>query len=223
MTSSGQSRGNGQKSRVRDIMHCRSFQSKTFRSSARTAVQLQIVVLLAIFLLCMSVPDAMAADEEGYAINPGDSLLISVWKEEGLSLEVLVTPDGNCTFPLIGQIKAAGRTAEVVAQEVVQRLKQFMPNPVAVVSVVNISGNKFYVIGQVNDPGEYVMSTYLDVMQALSIAGGTTPFADVNDIKILRRTDDSQIALGFRYNEVVRGRNLQQNIILRSGDLVVVP
>ena len=204
-------------------MQSKSFEYQTFSSFEITGTYVKSVVLLSIFLFVMAVGDAMAADEPGYAINPGDRLLISVWKEEGLSMEVLVTPAGNCSFPLIGQIRAAGRTAEVVAQEVVRRLKQFMPNPVAVVSVVEISGNKFYVIGQVNSPGEYVMSTYLDVMQALSVAGGTTPFADVNDIKILRRTDSGQTALGFRYNEVVRGRNLKQNIILRSGDLVVVP
>ena len=204
-------------------MKSKNFKYQTFLSSKHTVTHVQGVVLLSIFLCVMAVGDAIAADEAGYAINPGDSLFISVWKEEGLSMEVLVTPDGNCTFPLIGQIKAGGRTAEAVAQEVVQRLKQFMPDPVAVVSVINISGNKFYVIGQVNSPGEYIMSTYLDVMQALSVAGGTTPFADVNDIRILRRTDDNQTALDFRYNEVVRGRNLQQNILLRSGDLVVVP
>jgi len=200
--------------------------SQEFRKSSVCEItenRLKSIVLLSILLSVMASADVKGADGDGYAINPGDSLLISVWKEEGLSLEVLVTPDGKCTFPLIGQIDAAGRTADAVALEVVQRLKQFMPDPVAVVSIISIEGNKFFVIGQVSDPGAYVMNTSLDVMQALSIAGGTTPFADLNDIRILRRTEDGQTAFGFRYNEVARGRNLQQNIILQSGDVVVVP
>jgi polysaccharide export outer membrane protein len=189
------------------------------------AVITRKLVLLSILLLVLGpgVNDANAQDRNAYSINPGDSLLISVWREEGLSIEVLVTPDGNCTFPLIGQVKAAGRTSEAVADEVVERLKQFMPDPVVVVSVVSILGNKVYIIGQVNDPGEYVMSSDLDVMQALSVAGGATPFAELNDIRILRRTADGLTAIGFRYNEVVRGRNLEQNIVLQSGDLIVVP
>jgi polysaccharide export outer membrane protein len=166
---------------------------------------------------------AVAADEKGYAINPGDGLLISVWREEGLSVQVLVTPDGNCTFPLVGQIRAAGRSADDVANELVERLRRFIPDPVVTVSVTDISGNKIYVIGQINNPGAYNMNPDLDVMQALSVAGGTTPFAELNDIKILRRTANGQTAIGFRYNDIMRGRNLEQNIMLHSGDTIVVP
>ena len=204
-------------------MQSNIFRYQTISTSEHAESHVKNVIFLAILLCVLAVGVAMAADGKGYSINPGDNLLISVWKEEGLSVQVLVTPDGNCTFPLIGQIKAAGRTADAVAREVVQRLKKFMPDPVAVVSIVGISGNKFYVIGAVNDPGEYVMNTAMDVMQALSVAGGTTPFADLNEIRILRRSDNGQTAIDFRYNEVARGRNLQQNILLQSGDLVVVP
>ena len=132
-------------------------------------------------------------------------------------------PDGRFSFPLVGDIDATDRSVEELQFEVVQRLEKYIPNPVVTVTVKNILGNKIYVLGQVNSSGEFIVNPRVDVMQALSVAGGTTPFADVNDIRILRRTDDNQTALGFRYNEVVRGRNLQQNILLRSGDLVVVP
>ena len=104
-------------------MQSKSFEYQSFGSFELTGTYGKSVVLLSILLFVMAVGDAMAADTPGYNINPGDKLLISVWKEEGLSIEVLVTPDGNCTFPLIGQIKAAGRTVEVVAQELVQGLK----------------------------------------------------------------------------------------------------
>lgn len=169
------------------------------------------------------VPSVAIADDEGYAINPGDGLLLSVWREEGLSIQVLVAPDGNCTFPLIGQIRAAGRTAEDMTVEMVERLSRFIPDPVVTVSVVDISGNKIYVIGQVTNPGAYNMNPVLDVMQALSVAGGTTPFAELNDIKILRRVGEQQSAIAFRYNDILRGRNLEQNVMLQSGDTIVVP
>jgi polysaccharide export outer membrane protein len=94
---------------------------------------------------------------------------------------------------------------------------------VVTVSVAQVLGNKVYVIGQVNRPGDYVVNPRVDVLQALTMAGGTTPFASLNDIKILRRTGDRQEAFQFRYDDVIKGRNLEQNVILQSGDVVVVP
>ena len=94
---------------------------------------------------------------------------------------------------------------------------------VVTVSVLEINGNKVFVIGQVNKPGEFVVNPRVDVMQALSMAGGTTPFADLKNIRILRRTSAGQTALEFRYDDVIRGRRLEQNIVLESGDVVVVP
>jgi polysaccharide export outer membrane protein len=91
------------------------------------------------------------------------------------------------------------------------------------VAVSEILGNKIYVIGQVNQPGVFVVNPQVDVLQALSMARGGTPFAKLNDIKILRRTGDSQRALAFRYDDVVKGNNLEQNVVLQSGDVVVVP
>jgi polysaccharide export outer membrane protein len=104
-----------------------------------------------------------------------------------------------------------------------QRLGKYISDPVVTVSVQEIKGNKIYVIGQVNRPGEFVVNPSVDVMQALSMAGGTTPFAALGDIVILRRTASGKQALPFKYNDVARGRNLQQNIDLQSGDVVVVP
>ena len=91
------------------------------------------------------------------------------------------------------------------------------------VSVAQVLGNKVYVIGQVSRPGFFVVNPQVDVLQALSMAGGTTPFANLNDIKILRRTGERQQVVEFRYNDVINGRNLEQNIILQSGDIVIVP
>lgn len=160
---------------------------------------------------------------EAYRVQPGDLLFISVWKEPELQKEVLLRPDGAFTFPLSGEINARNKTVEDLRVELTQRLARYIPDLVVTVSVLQINGNKVYVIGQVNEPGQFIVNPRVDVMQALSMAGGTTPFADLKNIRILRRIGDEQIALEFRYDDVIRGRNLQQNIILQSGDVVVVP
>ena len=158
-----------------------------------------------------------------YLVKPGDELNVSVWGDEELERDVLVRPDGGFSFPLAGDLNAAGKSAEAIRAELSERLDRFIPNVVATVMVTAINGNRIYVIGQVNRPGSFVMNPRLDVMQALSEAGGTTPFAQVDDIRILRRTSRGQTALPFAFNDVARGRRLEQNILLESGDIVVVP
>ena len=164
-----------------------------------------------------------AAPRPAYRLQPGDIVMVSVWKEQDLQQEVLVRPDGSLTFPLAGEINVDGRTVEELRIELVERLKRYVPEPVVMVSVKAIGGNRIYVLGKVARPGEFPFSSTLDVMQALSLAGGATPFAQVNDIVILRRENTGQRAMTFRYGEVERGKNLQQNFLLQSGDTVVVP
>jgi polysaccharide export outer membrane protein len=158
-----------------------------------------------------------------YKVLPGDVLLISVWKEEDLQLEALVRPDSAFSFPLAGEISTRNRSVLELQEEVTRRLSRYIADPVVTVSVQEVLGNKIYVIGQVNKPGVFVVNPQVDVIQALSMAGGTTPFAALNDIKILRRTGSQQRAISFRYNDVVKGNNLEQNIVLQSGDVVLVP
>jgi polysaccharide export outer membrane protein len=164
-----------------------------------------------------------AAATRGYEVQPGDLLQVSVWKEEGLDQEVLVRPDGGFSFPLAGDVSAVGKTVEDLRTEIMDRLARFIPGLVVTVAVKQINGNKVYVIGQVNKPGEFVVNPQVDVMQALSIAGGTTAFASTDSIFVLRRRTGRQVALPFKFSDVVRGRNLEQNILLESGDVVVVP
>ncbi len=170
------------------------------------------------------VAPANPADVGSYRIQPGDMLIISVWKEPDLQMEVLVRPDGGLSFPLAGDQRAAGRTVDELRQVLATRLKKFIPDPVVTVTVRQLGGNRVYVIGKVNRPGEFPFSRPLDVMQSLSLAGGATSFASVNDIRILRRGDNGQqISIPFRYEDVARGRNLEQNVLLETGDTVVVP
>ena len=166
---------------------------------------------------------ASSPEMEPYRIQPGDVLSISVWREEDLQRDVLVRPDGGLSFPLAGEQQAAGRTVEELRLAIEERLSRFIPEPVITIAVQAIGGNRIYVIGKVNRPGEYPFSRPLDVMQALSLAGGTNPFASVNDILVLRREGGRQTAIPFRYSDVERGRDLDQNALLRSGDTVVVP
>jgi polysaccharide biosynthesis/export protein len=178
-------------------------------------------MLVALPLLIFQAP--VHAQQVGYAVQPGDLLSISVWKEPDLQGEVLVTPDGALAFPLVGQVDARGKTVTELQKTITEQLTRYISDPVVTVSVKDIRGNKVYVIGQVNKPGEFIVNPRVDVMQALSMAGGTTAFASLDDIIILRRTDAKQEALEFNYGDVARGRDLKQNIELRSGDIVVVP
>ena len=162
-------------------------------------------------------------EEEAYWVKPGDILRISVWGEPELQDTVLVTPDGTFSFPLVGHVYAKEKTAAQLQEIVKQRLTRYISEPAVSVSLQEINGNAIYVLGQVNAPGVFVLTRAVDVMQALSMAGGTTPFAALNDILILRRDASGQVALPFRYSEVSKGRNLAQNIRLESGDVVVVP
>ena len=158
-----------------------------------------------------------------YQINPGDVLQISVWREEDLQREVLVRPDGKFSFPLAGDIDAKNKSIGQVRKLLTERLSKYIPDLVVSVAVLQINGNKVYVIGQVNRPGDFIVNPQVDVLQALSLAGGTTPFAEVNDIKILRRTNDELSAIEFRYSDIEKGKRLNRNILLQAGDVVVVP
>jgi polysaccharide biosynthesis/export protein len=160
---------------------------------------------------------------QDYPIGAEDVLEISVWKEEGLKKEVLVRPDGGISFPLAGDMQAAGKTARQLQQEITQRLEKFMSDPVVSVAVLKVVSNKIYVIGRVNKPGDYLAGRYVDVLQVLSMAGGLTPFAAENDIKVLRKENGKDLVFPFRYSQVKAGNNLDQNIVLKGGDVVVVP
>ena len=166
---------------------------------------------------------AVVEVDSGYQIGPEDILEISVWKEEGLKKEVLVRPDGGLSFPLIGEVQAAGKTAGQLQKEIAQRLEKFIPDPVVSIALLKVIGNKIYVIGKVNRPGEFPAGRYVDVLQALSMANGLTPFASENGIKVLRKEGGKDVVFPFRYSEVKNGENLEQNIQLKGGDVVVVP
>lgn len=158
-----------------------------------------------------------------YIVQPGDLLTISVWKEKDLQGDFSVRPDGGLNFPLAGDIQATGKTVEQLRKDIAAKLTKYVPDPVVTVIVKQSLGNQIFVIGKVNKPGSFPAMRNMDVMQALSIAGGPTPFASLNKIKILRRVNGELKAIPFKYSKVEKGEHLEQNIILQGGDTVVVP
>ena len=161
--------------------------------------------------------------DASYLVQPGDLLEVSVWKEKELTGEVLVRPDGGLSLALAGEVQAAGHTVDDIRKTLQSRLTKYIPDPVVTVSVKAVNGSRIFVVGKVNHPGDFPLIRPIDVMQALSLAGGTTAFADVNGIRILRREGTHQSIFQFRYDDVRRGKALAQNILLQSGDTVVVP
>ena len=158
-----------------------------------------------------------------YLVQPNDVLNILVWKEPDLSNEVTVHPDGTFTAPLVGEVQASGRTISDIQADVAKNLNKFIPDPVVTISLEQHVENHVYVIGQVNAPGVFAVDKLPDVMQALSLAGGMTAFASLNKIRILRRNNSGQTAIPFRYSDVAKGQKLEQNIVLKDGDVIVVP
>ena len=185
------------------------------------------ILLVTVILLFPSPQNAWAAEGgsfgETYRIQPGDVLEVSVWQEENLQKQVLVRPDGGMSFPLAGDMQAAGKSVTEVQKLITERLTKYIPDPVVTVSTLKLDGNKVYVIGKVARPGEFQTNRYMDVVQALSMAGGMTPYAADNKITVLRRENGKQRSIPFRYGDIEKGEDLEQNIILQSGDVVVVP
>jgi polysaccharide export outer membrane protein len=159
----------------------------------------------------------------GYHLQPGDILQVVVWKETDLQSEVLIRPDGGISFPLAGDLQAAGLTTADLRTELETRVRKLIPDAVVTVSVKAPNGNRVFVIGKVNRPGDFPLLRPTDVMQALSLAGGATPYASTDKIRVLHRDGSHQSSIRFRYSQVARGRNLEQNVLLQSGDTVIVP
>jgi len=166
----------------------------------------------------------VTAQEEGdYIIGPGDVLDISVWKDEALTRSCVVRPDGFISFPLIGDVRASGKTSQQLKLEMEGRLIRYVPGLTLSLEIKQINSMIVYVIGKVNIPGRFVVNANIDVLQALSTAGGLNPFAKENDIKIFRKDKDETTIFPFQYDKVVDGKRLEQNIQLNRGDIVVVP
>ena len=186
------------------------------------------VVMVAVMMVLMTA--TVTAQEQkaemplqDYIIGPGDVLDISVWKVEELTKMVTVLPDGKIAFPLVGQLAAAGKTVDRLSKELEEKLARFVPDVNLSVLVHQVNSMMVYVIGRVNNPGRFVLNSDVNVLQALALAGGLNPFAEGGKIKIFRQAGKATEIIGYDYSDVTKGKDLGQNIMLKRGDVIVVP
>ncbi|MAX52577.1 MAG: sugar transporter [Methylophaga sp.] len=175
------------------------------------------------FLILTSLFSSSVFADQRYLLNSGDILDISVWNEEALQKQAVVLPDGIITFPLAGEIVAKDKTVADVEEELTKKLSEYLADPVVTLSVTSVEGNRVHILGKVLNPGSFVMNQPLDAMQALSLAGGLSPYAEENNIIVLRRDGTTQQVLPVKYAEIKKGKALNTNITLESGDVIIVP
>ncbi len=165
-------------------------------------------------------PAVQEVKPEEYVIGPMDQLKISVWRDESLTTEAVVRSDGKISVPLINDVQASGLTVLELKEEITKGLKEFIPGVEVTVIVTQMNSNMIYVQGEVTGPGPLPFNGELTVIQALALAGGLTPYADKNSIIILRANGEK---LEFNYNQVIKGKKLEQNVRLQRGDTIIVP
>lgn len=154
---------------------------------------------------------------------PGDVLYISVWKDDVLTRNVTVSPDGMINFPLVGTLHAAGKTVAVLKQELERRISPYVPDPVVSLELTQVNSMFVFILGRVNNPGRFALNSRVNVLQALAIAGGLNPYAEKKKIKIIREQEEGTQVFPFNYKDVVRGHRLETNIRLQRGDVILVP
>ena len=159
----------------------------------------------------------------GYVIGPNDVLSVLFWRDQDMSAEVSVRPDGRISLPLINEVEAAGLTPDQLRDRVAQAAARYISDPTVSIVVKQINSRTVFITGEVNKPGAYPLMAPTTVMQLISLSGGLREFAKEKDIVILRNSEKGQTAIPFNYKDVVNRRRLDQNIVLKPGDTVVVP
>jgi len=192
------------------------------RGAARFLVALALL-LCACSTTRLQPPPSEAPAAGPYLFGEGDMLAVRVWKNEELSVQVPVRPDGMISVPLLDDVKAAGMTADQLKAEIAKKLGEFISNPNVTVILME-SAKRVYVQGEVQRPGPVSLATQLSVVDAITASGGFTPFADERGVRVIRRNPEGQeLEFGFNYKAYVRGRAPGTNIVLQPGDLIVVP
>jgi polysaccharide export outer membrane protein len=162
---------------------------------------------------------AAAVDPNKYLIGPEDVLFVKVWREPDFTLPAAVRPDGKITMPLIGDVQAADATPMQLTKSLTDLLSKYLNNPDVNVIVTDVRSKKYYIDGEVNKPGTYLLVTPTTILEALSNCGGFRDFANTKKIRILRQGN----ILHFNYRDVSKGKNLEQNIRVEAGDHIIVP
>jgi polysaccharide export outer membrane protein len=158
----------------------------------------------------------------GYVIGPEDSLSIVFWRDKELSAEVVVRPDGKISVPLLNDVQAAGYTPEQLSEILVKAATKYIADPTATVIVKEIHSRKVYVLGEVAKPGAVPLVGEMNVLQLIATVGGLLEYADKENITIVRVENGKERRFKFNYKDVVKGKKVEQNIMLKPGDTVVV-
>jgi polysaccharide biosynthesis/export protein len=159
-----------------------------------------------------------------YLIGPDDLLAVNVWREPEISRNVLVRPDGKISLPLVGDLRASGRTPAQLQDEIKDQLQNYLSHPEVTVIVQEARSQKFNILGEVEHPGSYPLSRSMTVLDAIAVAGGLRDFAKSRKIYVLRtKGDGSRTRLAFNYKDVIKGHSLSENVELQPRDTVVVP
>jgi polysaccharide export outer membrane protein len=213
---------------------------KPMEKHARYGFHTRLLATMAMSLLAVAVVTAVEARQApppvqtatgpggqplpaDYVIGPDDVLAISYWRNEDMSAEVVVRPDGRISLPLLNDIVAAGLTPEQLRLAIVEAASPIIESPAVTVQVRELKSRKVYITGMVAQPNAYPLTGPTRVIQLISMAGGLLEYAKTKDIRVVRTEGDRQVSFRFNYNDFRQGRNLEQNILLRPGDTVVVP
>lgn len=165
-------------------------------------------------------PSGAPVDAKAYIIGPEDVLSIRVWREpENSCPACIVRPDGKISIPLLGEVQAAGVTPERLSESIAEGLQKVMVHPEVTVQVERVNSKKYYIQGEINRPGAYPLVIDTTVLEALVNAGGFRDFANTKKIVVLRNGE----RLKFNYHEVTKGKHMEQNILLKPGDQIIVP
>ena len=160
-----------------------------------------------VFLLLVVANAVALAAETSYQIGPGDVLEISVWKDESLSRQLVVPPDGVISFPLIGDLNVKYMTVTDVRKAITKKLSEYVPDATVTVMLLNLNSLRAYVIGKVHKPGQFTITMETTVMQILSMAGGINPFAAGSKILILRQINNKTVKIPFNHNQAMKGKS----------------
>ena len=169
----------------------------------------------------MSPPENI--EKAGYRIGLGDLLEIVTWKEPDFTLETLVRMDGKITFPLLNDLQASGLRPIELKEAIESRLKKFIEEPTVTVIVKQPARQKFYILGEVQNTGEYELSKGLTVLQAFALAGGFTEWSSKKSIILLRLVDGHEKIFRVNYKHIIKGKDFSQNIRLKANDTIIVP
>jgi polysaccharide export outer membrane protein len=160
---------------------------------------------------------------KGFVIGPEDVLVVHFWRDQEMSGDVTVRPDGMITLPLVGDVRAAGLSPDLLKSDIEKAASRLITEPNVTVAVKQINSLKVFITGEVTKPGPYPLTGPRNVMQLIAVAGGLLEYADKDNILVLRTVNGQQKSYKFRYSDVARGKSLEQNIELQAGDTIVVP